>query len=87
MNDRNYTARPHLSIREINGEIVILDRNTEEIHTLNESASYVWSRLDGSLSRDEIVAGFREDHGISQATAEADVDAIIRQFQALELIE
>jgi len=85
MNERNFTPRPDLSIREINGEMVILDRNTEEIHTLNESASYVWSRLDGRSTRDEIVAGFLKVYEINQEAAEADVDAIISQFQSLKL--
>jgi len=87
MNDRNCIPRPDLSVREIDGETVILDRNTEEIHTLNKSASYVWSRLNERSSRDAIVDGFLELYEIDKKTAETDVDAILSHFQALKLFE
>ena len=47
--------RPGLSIRYVELEAIILDREANVVHQLNPRASYIWSRFDGTTSIDDII--------------------------------
>ena len=52
------TSRPrrrvNLSVRTIDGETVVLDRDGGFVHQLNDSATYVWKHCDGSASERDL---------------------------------
>ena len=78
--------RPDLNERTLEGETVILDRINGQIHHLNSTASYVWKQCDGSSAKaiaEKLVQAFQ----IDLATAERDVDVLLREMSMMNLLE
>jgi hypothetical protein len=50
------TRRADLVSREVEGEVVILDRATGHVHRLNPTASFIWNQCDGASTPAEIAA-------------------------------
>ena len=67
--------------------MVVLDRTSDLVHQLNQTASFIWERCDGrSTARDiadQMVAAFDVD----RATAETSVVATLRQLETLGLLD
>lgn len=79
--------RADVTTRDVNGETLILDRKHEEVHQLNNTASYVWQRCDGKTSVAEIARSMAHDFCIQPADVEADVAVLIDQLSVLRLLE
>ena len=80
-------ARPDLTARAVDGEAVLLDRASGKVHQFNRTASFIWSRLDGRTSPRDVAAAVAEAFDVEPETAGRDVDALLQQFRALELLE
>jgi len=79
--------RADITTRDVNGETLILDRKHEEVHQLNNTASYVWQRCDGKTSVAEIALSMAHDFCAEPGDVEQDVAGLITQFSALRLLE
>jgi len=79
--------RAHLRARAVEGELVILDRERQLIHQLNQTASYIWRRCDGQHSVTAIARDVAQVFDVGRQTAENDVAHAIRQLDAAGLIE
>ena len=79
--------RADVTSRDVNGELLILDRQFEQVHQLNSTASYIWLRCDGSTTVAEVVASMAHDFGLQTEDAKNDVMQIISQFRLLQLLE
>ncbi|MFH0351993.1 MAG: PqqD family protein [Chromatiales bacterium] len=79
--------RSDLLYREVDNEVVVLDRHSEKIHHLNESAAHVWKHCDGRHSPPEIGRSLTEEYGIPFSVAEADVTRTVSDFAMLGLLE
>ena len=79
--------RTNVSSRTVEGETVVLDRSNEQIHQLNQTASYVWERCDGASTRQAIAQQLAETFAVDGATATRDVTAVVAQFHTLHLLE
>ena len=83
---RKTKKRPDLNERTSEGETLILDRINGQIHHLNSTASYVWKQCDGSSAEviaEKLVQAFQ----IDLATAERDVDVLLREMSIMNLLE
>lgn len=81
------TRRFDLTVREVDHETLVLDRNLGKIHQLNATAGYILSCCDGSTSIGEIIRRVATDFGTSNETATRDVSAVIQQFRELGLLK
>lgn len=72
---------------EVDGERVILDEDTGELHLLNPSAGLVFACFDGTGTIDEIAADFSDVLGLPIAEARADVTAVAVQLAASGLLD
>jgi hypothetical protein len=79
--------RSNVSVRLIEGEVVVLDRQAGLIHQLNQTASYIWDRCNGQLTVAEIADQMALTFDVDFRTAAEDVVTIIRQFQNQRLLE
>ena len=79
--------RADLTTRDVNGETLILDRKHEDVHQLNNSASYVWQCCDGRMTSHDIAVAMAMDFSIVLEAAERDVASLISQLVALGLLE
>lgn len=80
------TRRSDVSVRMIEGETVILDRHSELIHQLNQTASYIWERCDGRSTVAEIALEFAGDFRIDADSAAEDTASVVRELERLGLI-
>ncbi len=79
--------RPDLRARLVDGEMVVLDRERELIHQLNQTASYVWEQCDGNNTAVAIAGQIAESFEVDGATALRDVLQVVEQLEELKLIE
>lgn len=54
---------------------------------LNEVSAFVFKQLENSVSRDDLLAALLNEFEVDETTAAADLDALLRQFTDLGLLE
>ena len=79
--------RSDVIARLLDGETVVLDRQAGLIHQLNPTASYIWARCDGHSTIAAIAHQLAHAFAVEPAVAARDVRALVRQLQALQLLE
>jgi len=82
----NPRARPDLTARAVDGEAVLLDRAGGKVHQFNRTATFIWSRLDGRSSPQDLAAALADAFEVEPETAGRDVEALLAQFGALGLL-
>jgi hypothetical protein len=74
-------------VRTVDGEAVVLDKESGTVHHLNSTASFIWSQLDGRTSTPQLVERVAAKFDVDSEIASRDVNGLIAQFQALHLLE
>lgn len=54
---------------------------------LNEVAAFVYKQLENPVGRDDLLAAMLAEYEIDEATAAADLDALLSQFREMNLLE
>lgn len=78
---------PKAIAREIDGEIILLNDEKEEIHQLNQTTSFIWNCCDGKNTIDDIVELINEKFQADSIDIKTDVIRIITTLKRLNLIE
>jgi hypothetical protein len=73
--------------REVDGEILLLDTESNLIHQLNTTASFIWRICQEGASAGEIAARVAENFDVEEDIARADLEKTIDQFRALKIVE
>ena len=78
--------------RRIAGEYVLVPLVThgadlDAIYNLNAVAAFIWERIDGRTSGDEIVSALTESFEVSPGQAEADYLAFVTRLGELGAVE
>jgi hypothetical protein len=76
-----------LTEREVEGELVILQGSTGDIHKLNQVAACMWKELDQHFTPDRLVKRVTEQYAIDSKKARQDVDQFLNDMMALNLVE
>jgi hypothetical protein len=79
-------ARSGLQARVVNGETIVLDRNSLQVHQFNATASDVWTWCTGRMTEVEIAAMVAEKYDVEPAQAANDVKVLVAQFRTLGLL-
>ena len=79
--------RVDVNVRMVDGEVVVLDRQSDLIHQLNHTASYIWDRCDGQSTVAEIADQLAAAFHVDAHTAIQDVATTIRQLHGLGMLE
>ena len=79
--------RTDVTVREVDGELLVLDQRTERIHQLNVTAGYIWNRCDGVTSVSDITNAVAAEFGGEGAPITTDVIRVVEQFRELDLLE
>ncbi|VAW98051.1 hypothetical protein MNBD_GAMMA23-2265 [hydrothermal vent metagenome] len=82
----NLVIRANLSTQQIDGELVILDKDNGQIHQLNSVASFIWQKMEVGLDIDAIVQKLIQFYEIDATLAKADLDKVLQQFKDLKLL-
>jgi hypothetical protein len=79
--------RGGLHERSVDGEMVVLDPEAGQMHNLNETAAFIFSKIDGTLSEGEIAQALAEAFEVPLECAMADAKACIEKLRELKLVE
>ncbi|MGH2808971.1 MAG: HPr-rel-A system PqqD family peptide chaperone [Actinomycetota bacterium] len=80
-------VRDDLTVVELDGEGVIYDEASGELHHLNETATLVFSLLDGTGTVKEIAVDLSGAFGQDAKTIEDQLRPLIRGFKQAGLLE
>ena len=72
--------RDGISEVEMDGEIVLLDTSSGELHLLNRVAAAIWSEVDGARDVDAIVADLSDAAATDVERVRQDVAAFLGQL-------
>ena len=75
-----------LLVREVDGEVLVLDTDSDRIHQLNVSASFIWNQLATGAPAEEIAKRLAIEFDVDNDIAYRDVSAILREFLALGFV-
>jgi hypothetical protein len=79
--------RSDVSVRVVEGEIIVWDRQAGLIHQFNRTATRVWECCDGAHTVAAIADRLTQDFDVDPATARRDVAAVVAQLRQLNLVE
>jgi PqqD family protein of HPr-rel-A system len=80
------TRRADLVTRTVDGEVVILDRATGNVHRLNATASFIWNHCDGTSTSAEIAARVATNFERTPEQVLADVTEALANLERLGLL-
>ena len=63
--------------RTIDGEALVITPHDSMLHSLNETATYVWEHADGKRTLQQIAAAMLEEFEVDEATLRADLEAFV----------
>jgi len=75
-----------LTWREMDGEIVALEAETNRYLTANPAGTRLWLMLAQGATREQLVAALRDVYGLDAARAGADVDAFLADVRSQGLL-
>jgi len=73
-------------VREVDGELLLLDTNSNRIHQLNRTASFIWQRCDNVASEAELAAELALEFDVEEVQALNDVTKTLHTLRSLELV-
>jgi hypothetical protein len=73
--------------RVLDGETVLFNLSTNKLHSLNETASYIWQQCDGTNSVSSLVVLLKRSFAVKAEQAEADLCALLEGMYHAGLIE
>lgn len=82
-----YRVKPGLIAQSVDGELLILNREQEQIHQLNPVASFIWKELDGQVPIEQLVMAITNKYDVEQDVAKHDLESLLSELSDLQLIE
>jgi PqqD family protein of HPr-rel-A system len=78
--------RLDLSVLELDGELVIFDPLTTEVHQLNAIGTVIWSLLDGRATVDVLVQELAEGFNVPPDRVRQDVTGLLEELAEHKLL-
>jgi PqqD family protein of HPr-rel-A system len=79
-------GREGLLVREVDGELLVLDTEADRIHQLNSTASEIWRLHHAGSDANEIADALANRFEVDKDKAVTDVFQVLQDFRALGLI-
>ncbi len=76
----NPKVRDDLAVVELDGEAVVFDEQSCDLHYLNPTATLVFGLCDGSGTIDELAADIAAAYGADEEQVRRDVSAVVEDF-------
>ena len=80
-------VRDGLTVVELDGEAVIYDEETTELHHLNPTATIVFGLCDGTVTMKEMAVDISAVFDVGVHDVEPQVRSVVRQFRKVRLLE
>jgi len=72
--------------REVDQEILLLDTESDQIHQLNQTATFIWRRCDEIASPEHLAILLAQEFNVPEHVALRDVGDTLSRLRALNLI-
>lgn len=79
-------CNPEVSIRKIDNEIFVYNRDKALIHTFNRTGAFLWEVIEAGLEFDAMVDRMTETFDVGVEEASADLSAFIDKLKELGLV-
>jgi PqqD family protein of HPr-rel-A system len=79
-------VREDLTVVELDGEAVIYDERSGELHHLNPTATLIFGLLDGTATVRELASDVADAFGVPADEVESEIRALIRRLRSLGLL-
>ena len=76
-----------LMVREVEGEILVLDTETDRIHKLNPTASFIWRMCDEVSSPEEIAKFLANEFEVEEHQALSDVTDTLGKLRVIGVLD
>lgn len=83
---KSIRQREDLAVKIVDGGLLILDKKSEKIHQLNETAGFVWTCLAEGQETPDIASEIAKNFDVDPKVAAKDIAEIVAQFEALGLL-
>jgi PqqD family protein of HPr-rel-A system len=80
-------VRDELTVVELDGEAVVYDERTGDLHHLNPTATLVFGLCDGTATGRELASDIADAYGQPVDEVVEQVQGLLRQFRKAKLIE
>ena len=85
-------AKKGFVLRHVVGEYMLMPAGEDPADfsrcmLLNSVSAFVWEQLQSPRTRDGLLAALLERFSVDEATASADLDALLTQFRQMGLLE
>lgn len=75
-----------VSVREVDGELLLLDTQALRIHQLNRTASVIWRMHEEGAAPQAIASALAVQFDVDEATALGDVSLTLTSLRSLSLL-
>ena len=84
--------KPGFTLRNVVDEFMVMPtgeniKNFGGTVILNEVSAFIYKQLEHPISREDLLAQILAEFDVDEATAAADLDALLEQFRQMELLE
>jgi len=87
VNNRRYRRDPDIVCRRVAAEVILVPirSNVREvgIFRLNEVAGFVWDRVDGSRTPEDLAREIAEIYAVDEVTALQDVETLLAKLSGM----
>jgi hypothetical protein len=81
-----FRINPDLSIRKIDNEVFIYDRDKAFVHMFNETGALFWDALQKGMSPETIINELVETYEIGYDEAETDLNEFMDKLKSLNVL-
>jgi methyltransferase-like protein len=83
-----FNSKSQFAIRNVGNEKVLVPlknniANMTEIFTLNEVGSFIWDKIDGKNTEEDIIIAITNEFDIDESTARKDLTEFIEKIEKL----
>lgn len=84
---RRPRIRPGVEAVDVDGQLVLWEPHSNQVHRLDPTASLLWPLLDGSATVTELALDVADVFGIRVKQAERDIAALVESLAATHLLD
>lgn len=83
---KNISVSPNVLFNELDGEVVLLDLDTEQYFGLDDIGSAMWLLIEEHKNQDRVVEEICKAYDVDKAKATRDVENLLAQLADANLV-
>lgn len=75
-----------MMVRDLDSDLLILDTEADQIHQLNQTATFIWRHVEEAPSPERLAGLLAEAFDVDEQVAQTDVLETLKRLRALNLV-